>query len=673
MKKTLTVLFTAILLCLTFALFVNAEETELRQTVSYNGQEISITRFNSFTVEELATSLNNKSLITKQSKILDENSVVILQDSEGNLSAYPSYYAFELSGQGGDSYVAVSEINYSFINKMLGETRFPSRKAAIVYVEFPHGLTSLRGNSVFGSQNGIGYESLLKEMHVPNTVVTIESNSFKNSSVEKVYFEEGNTISAIVGGAFTNSTKLSFFEFDKLKNLKTINGLSNTKLKVVNLLNCPLEEVQQGAFDSTPIEELFLPDTVKKIDNTAFCKSRITSFKFPKNLEYFGDNVFSGATRFTLESGILPKNLTHIGSYFLANTILPELIVFPSGITKLPNEAFGKAYTQSPDGKTGDLVLVFLGKMTYFDPDGNDYRTWANSVTVYFAQNTLSEVNANVYSFTDKVSGALGSSVSQSGTLTLDVSNSAPNSTSAVSSQFIQLIFCGNYGSVEQSYIIKNDGSAITEDRGLFDMSAHTCYAFSNNENDCTADKICIVCDINKANASHSFIETVVFPDLISKGTKSQSCTNEGCLVSVDGIELDPIIVCLGYSVSEFGVPSIIQGFIVNEASLYEYTSVGNSFEYGLIAGVLSLATNSPLEYKDGNVALKENTKAVVVPSSLIKASVFQIKITNLAEEHFNTELILCMYIVNNGAIEYVSSGIQSAIAPSTTLSANAE
>ena len=675
MKKLFLFLVVAISLCACLSLCVFAEEgVELRQTVVYEGQTVSVTRFENFTVEEMAASLNNSGLLKRQEKILDENSIVVLKDTEGNLSAYPSYYVIELSSNSGDSYVAVSEINYAFINKMLGETKFPNRVAAIVYMEFPKGMTSLRANSVFGSNHNPGYETIVTEIYVPNTVTSIESNSFKNcGSLESVYFEQGSTITEIVGGSFTNCKKLSYFEFEKLTGLKKINGFGNTGFTSLDLSKTQIETIGSGAFSEAPIESLSLPNTVKRIEGTAFSKAKITEFTFPENLEYFGDDVFSGASRFTLTSGMLPKSLTYVGSFFMTNVTLPNLIVFPAGITNLPKEAFGNSSVASVDGQKGDLTLVFLGKMTNFDADGNDYRTWANSLTVYFAQNTLSDVSASVYSFTDKEAGTVGDSVSQSGSLTLDVSNGTPSFISQVTEQVIEIIFCGNNGSVEQSYIIKNDGSAITEDRGMFDMENHICYAFSDNENDCTADTICIVCDVNKANESHNFVETVVFNSLIEKGIKSQACQNPDCLVANDGIELEPIVVCLGYSVSKFGTPSVTQGFLINEESLDEYISAGNSFDFGLVAGAVSVSTNEPLEIKDGTVSLKQGIKAIAVWSNKLSTDAFEIKITNLTSEHFNTLFILEMYVVANGKIMYISEGDESDVAHAVTYLANEE
>ena len=187
MKKIIIFIVTLVVLCAALSVCAFAEEqAELKTEVTYKGQAVSVTRFESFTVEEMASSLNNSALLQRQNAILDENAIVILQDAQGNLSAYPSYYIIELSSQNGNNYVAISEINYSFINKMLGETRFPSKQAAIVSIEFPKGMTSLRANSVFGTNHNAGYETLITEMYVPNTVTSIESNSFLQISDKTV-------------------------------------------------------------------------------------------------------------------------------------------------------------------------------------------------------------------------------------------------------------------------------------------------------------------------------------------------------------------------------------------------------------------------------------------------------------------------------------------------------
>ena len=78
-KILLISMMVAMLICL-FAIFVGAE------TITYNGEEI-----------ELVNSLGNPSWYTgtTASKITDKDSIVILKDAEGNLTAYPSYYIFK--------------------------------------------------------------------------------------------------------------------------------------------------------------------------------------------------------------------------------------------------------------------------------------------------------------------------------------------------------------------------------------------------------------------------------------------------------------------------------------------------------------------------------------------------------------------------------------------------
>jgi hypothetical protein len=129
-----------------------------------------------------------------------------------------------------------------------------------------------------------------------------------------------------------------------------------------------------------------------------FKNNGLTAFKFPKDLEYIGDDAFIGNPNMVLESGILPSGLTYVGINFLGGCqMLPETIVFPEGVTTIPDEGFPQVTTPN---KQGNLNIVFLGKMTKVILDGSPYQDWAEQVNVYFAQNTISDFKGNVYSYT---------------------------------------------------------------------------------------------------------------------------------------------------------------------------------------------------------------------------------------------------------------------------------
>ena len=78
-KILLIAMMVAILTCI-FVLSVSAE------TITYEGQEI-----------ELVNNLGDPSWYTgtTATKITDKESIVILKDTNGNLTAYPSYYIFK--------------------------------------------------------------------------------------------------------------------------------------------------------------------------------------------------------------------------------------------------------------------------------------------------------------------------------------------------------------------------------------------------------------------------------------------------------------------------------------------------------------------------------------------------------------------------------------------------
>ena len=127
-KVLLFAMMIAILVCI-FALSVSAE------TITYDGQEI-----------ELVNNLGDPSWYTgtTASKITDKESIVILKDAEGNMTAYPSYYLFRYMIEGSTVRVNWADqngVDYSFINEK--DTK-NYQSGSIYYVELPYGITLLK-------------------------------------------------------------------------------------------------------------------------------------------------------------------------------------------------------------------------------------------------------------------------------------------------------------------------------------------------------------------------------------------------------------------------------------------------------------------------------------------------------------------------------------------------
>lgn len=113
--------------------------------------------------------------------------------------------------------------------------------------------------------------------------------------------------------------------------------------------------------DSTALEEVVIPSSVKEIGGNAFhgCSnlksvslspglkrvyaafSNCTSLKnisFPDSVEYIGSNVFQGCT--ALESVSLPDKLSEIGNYAFDKCVNLASITIPDGVTSIGSHAF---------------------------------------------------------------------------------------------------------------------------------------------------------------------------------------------------------------------------------------------------------------------------------------------------------------------------------------------
>ena len=671
MRRVLVFILSALSLVCVFALCVSAEERQTVMFVDGEGvtQRVPVVRFEGDTAEAVASVLGNNA--KQQSYFKDDGAYAVLKAADGALTAYPTWYLIEPSGNS-ESYVAISEIEYTYVNKMESEINGNNAKSygfgSIVYIEFPEGMTHMRNNGVFGRNTG--YEMNVVEMLIPSTVTEIQDLAFsQNKTIKRVKLTDVNSITRIGDDAFTTCTSLEYFEFEKLDKLTFIDGFNNCALLTgtLDLSGSALTEIGNNAFNGCKFSTALLPDTIKRLGTGVFKNNGLTSFKFPRDLEYIGDDAFYNNPDMVLESGILPSGLTYVGINFLGYCkMLPETIVFPEGVTSIPDEGFPEV--SRPNGE-GVLNIVFLGKMTKVIIDGGPYQSWAQQVNVYFAQNTISDFSGKVYSYTDKESGTLGSCTTQSGTLVLDISDRSIGSTTQVRDNFIKLIFCGKSGEVEQSHILTTNGDSITEDRGMFDMASHTHMAFSKIQGDCTSDKICIVCEVNFANASHDFKTVMLYENgFMASGVKTEACQSSECSVVNDGIYIDPIFVSAGFSMSETpdanGNYSIVQGYVINKKAYEEYVNGGYSLSFGLVVCVKRITGNTPLTVENGVATPYEAGKIITVSQGEMMAHDFvDLKITGIKAANNGEEIIMCLFVCDGVQISYINNGVQSSTA----------
>ena len=569
MKKRILLLAVLVIVML-FAFTVCASA----ETITYEGNEIDVTRW--FTAEELiagtakvgetpvtlgdlASKLGNST--TDQEKVLDDDSIVVVADSTGTLYAYPSYYILFLTT--GDGYMQVSETDYDFLNAYSGKS---FSRGAVRYIAFPEGLTAIRNNGVWG--RGTHYEVNTTEVVIPKSATIIRATAFSNNTtLKKVYIRAGNQITAIEDYAFEGCTSLEYVQLENLTELTSIDGFANSKKLSGDLdlsKNKQLKTIGNNAFLNTAYGKITLPDSVESIGAKAFCGSNF----------YFA-------------SPYLPSSLKTVGNEFLSLTNnLNSLLIFPVGVTSIDDEGFSGC---RPADASQTFTIVFLGKMTKVFIDGHSYTNWGSRTYVYFAQNSLDDVMANVYSYKDKAAGTLDTIIrdnKSTGTLNLDIATQSPQSLSQVGENFITLYFCNDNGKVETSHILTNEGNDITEDRETFVMEGHT--HFTPAIPTCNAPSSCIVCDILQKvdHAKGSLIEITYPNGYTAVGNMVYNCTVCDNSFADEG-KAEAIYSALGYSYKLDGSGEIMGGYKINTDALVLWQENNGEHNDTLVIGVI--------------------------------------------------------------------------------------
>ena len=659
MKKIILALSLVFLFVCVFAISVSAENRTSIEYKDANGiiHNVPVVKYDDATAESVAGKLNNNA--TVQARFIDNGAYSIIKATDGTLTAYPTWYLIEPSGSSAD-YVAISEIEYDYVISKSGKTY---NRGAMVYVEFPEGMTHARSNSVFGKKNGGNpYETNVTEMHFPSTLVAFESESFNSMpNLKYVYFEPGNKVTKIPSSTFSNST-VEYIQFENLTELESIDGVTNTKLTGdIDLSKCTkLKTIEAGCFrNNTNMGKITLPDSVESIGNAAF--------------EYTGSAY--------LASPYLPTSLKFVGHRFFAyNDNLLDTYIFPEGVTSLATEPFQDSKVAGgPEGK--ELNLVFLGKVTgvvYLN--GNGHQKHADKVTVYFAQNTLSEYNTNGFYIKP-------SSIS---------TTSVPGA--------IRAAFCtgtgsgtnGNVTGVEYIYITNVNGSSYTADMvndatNGFDFDNHrhfgaqkltpatcgenglrgiSCIVCDKNvgevipatgdhkytdDMDCSTAAVCDNCHQTVVEALEHIIGTVYAyaNGYSNEGLKTVGCTREGCDHGEKTV-LDALIVSLGYSKEEDGV-GITHTAKINREAILEYQAFLSSEKgeavktmYGIVAAI---------DDKDGTPItadgiLAEGYKAAFTDNSNTAYTILTVKLCGITDT--TQKLNLGAYIIIDGNVNYI-------------------
>ena len=692
MKKKIILIsaMIALMLCL-FATLAGAE------TVSYEGAEI-----------ELVNDLGYPAWYTGDTAaaIQDHESIVILKDADGNMTAYPSYYVFRYWIEKSNGKFTVVRINwadqngvdYSFINGATGKNYV---SGSIYYAELPYGIKSCTMNNIWGSGKS---EPNVVEFVIPDSVTTISSNAFAQlKNCKKITMSKNLTL--IDEWAFYNSFDLEEVVFPEGCAVQTIakgtfSGCS--KLSSVSLENCQsLRVLGESSFSGCKgIDTLYLPNSITTI----------------------GMQALYNLGELELASDYLPNCLTSVGQYFLSDCqVKNDTLYFPEGFTSF-NSRYCFIGTYAP--KTS-LTLVFLGKMTNVNLSDTDLTKFVNGgskmpLKVVFAQNQFSDLSGNIVELVDfngqngfitNYADGRSKYTTKSGTLTVSFDNAstwngthlgtdASGNTVYLADSATQLIFCGG-DTVEISYTVRlnhtdKDWYRFHTTAEAYDVDGHKSSGVHYNDREiqagnCGYDEMvtntCVICDLQSvivgqaATGKHTYTddfscETSLICEVCEKtltpalthdiqtiiayangysqeGVKSVACQNEGCAHKVGEEAVNALFISLGYSYSEFSDDGISVGFRIDHDAILEYEETMNvDVKHGIFAVAKEALGENEIFDEDGNAA--ESVIKAEMPDG--KFSIVNLKIVGFTtDKQREAKIAFGLYAI-------VSSGAQNEI-----------
>lgn len=364
--------------------------------------------------------------------------------------------------------------------------------------------------------------------------------------------------------------------------------------------------------------------------------SSCSKVEYIHNMEYLPVGIIEGNKDGfvgcnSLKEVKIPEGVTYIPGYFFKNCYALKEVVLPHSIVTLGKQAFCNCSSLES--------FTFSPNFTTFSRVNSDYETFMGVHSLKF-----------VY-----------------------MPSTVTDSLSATASDYKNIF---NSTTAKTVYFLVGDEAKATAIRDLFK-------ATNANQNIGNADIVAFDPDVDYTvyqaqltnsvivygysaceafyDGVHSVSEnyTIEYSGqaLLSKATKSKACSN--CTVKVDKTELEALFECLGYSSNNQG--SIIQGFSINSRVKAEYEAVLGKIEFGVIAA------GDTRENRDEGADVFALVNYISCDLSKASYDCFDIKITGLEEESYDTYLFFCAYAKFGDECYYINNGLASNVATSTT------
>ena len=194
-------------------------------------------------------------------------------------------------------------------------------------IVIPEGIQTIETNAFnghwYGGYNGL---SLLKEIHIPASVVRIRPGAFNGcNALERIVVHPDNPV------------------YDSRDNCNAIINTKNNKLVagcVNTIIPNGIKMIGMYAFAICEgLEEIVIPDSVENISDRAFwlCES-LKEIDLPKSTKLLGNGVFANCTE--LKHIELPNGIEKIGKDMFRYCSKLESIYIPNTVVEIGEDAF---------------------------------------------------------------------------------------------------------------------------------------------------------------------------------------------------------------------------------------------------------------------------------------------------------------------------------------------